>query len=403
MARTQIGVFFGGQSPEHEVSVITGLQAAAALSTQGNSVVPVYISKAGRWYVGDQLKDIKAFGDVPKLLSQCAEITLAPGPGRSLALIPRHRGRFKTNREIVLDVAFLAFHGSSGENGSVQGLCETMTVPYTGSGVAASALGMNKVLSKKACLFVGVPVVDWVEVSESSFRNKEEAELTRIETSLGFPAIVKPISLGSSIGIARVENRAELDAAIEEALRYDAHVLVEKCVPNLREINASVLGDGVDSRVSVLEEPLGTEGVLSFKDKYMNDSSGGKTSSSKSMGEGMASLGRVIPAPVTEDEAVLIREMALKVFAALDCSGVVRIDFLMDAITGEVWFNEINTIPGSLSFYLWEPTGVPFDSLVQTLVDLAIHRFEERTRRVRSYDVNLLAERSAKGLKGSKS
>ena len=136
MARTRIGVFFGGQSPEHEVSVITGLQAAAALTSQGNSVVPVYVSKAGRWYVGDQLHDIKAFGDVPVLLSQCAEVALAPGPGRSLALIPRHRGRFKATREVLLDVAFLAFHGSSGENGSVQGLCETMTVPYTGSGVA---------------------------------------------------------------------------------------------------------------------------------------------------------------------------------------------------------------------------------------------------------------------------
>ncbi len=404
MQRRRIGVFFGGQSPEHEVSVITGLQVVAALDPSRFEVTPVYVTKDGHWYIGSQLGDIKQYAAIPSLVEKVTEVSVASGPGRTLALVGRKMSFLGAPKEILLDVAFLAFHGGSGENGAVQGLCETFNVPFTGSGIAASAIGMDKVLSKKMCQMVGVPIVEWVEVWEFDWRGKEAANLAEIADKIGFPAIVKPVRLGSSIGIAKVKDVTELDNAIEEAFRYDASVLIEKCIPNLREINCSVLGGGVECQVSVLEEPVSGEGVLSFKDKYMRDGSSAKSGGAKTeRAAGMASLDRLIPAPISQELGDEIGNLAIKVFKALNCSGVVRIDFLMDDATQNVWFNEINTIPGSFSFYLWQPTGIPFDSLVEKLIDLAISSFENRSGRVRSYEVNLLASRSAGGLKGGKS
>jgi len=407
MQRTKIGVFFGGQSPEHEVSVITGLQAAAAMNPAQFDVIPIYVTKAGHWFWGEDLGKIESYKNIPALLKKSTEVSIAPGSGRTLALIPREAAVFGRKKEITIDVAFLAFHGGAGENGAVQGICEAMNVPYTGSGVGASAIGMDKVMAKKVCHLAGIPVVEWVEVWESDWRSKEEIQLNEIESKLEYPVIVKPGRLGSSIGISKVNHRAELDGAIEEAFRYDVSVVVERCIPNLREINCSVLGSKQETQVSVMEEPVSADGVLSFKDKYMRPGSTSKHSGSKaenvSSAEGMASLDRLIPAPISDDLKTRIGDLAQKIFLELDCSGLVRIDFLMNNDTQEVWFNEINTIPGSLSFYLWKPSGIAFDKLVERLINLAVAKFEDRSRRVRSYDVNLLAERSAGGLKGGKS
>ena len=408
MHRKRVGVFFGGQSPEHEVSVISGLQTAAALDTDKFEVTPVYVSKSGRWFTGENLLDVKRYADLDAVIAGATEISLAPGPGTTLSLCSRSTKRFSTPKECHIDVAFLVFHGGAGENGAVQGLCESLGVPFTGSDLLSSALGMNKVRSKDICQASGIPVVKWTEVWESAWAGSEESELDRIEKEIGFPAIVKPVRLGSSIGIARVENREDLDGAIEEALRYDVSVLVEMLVSDLREINCSVLGNRDSCQVSLLEEPTSTGEVLSFQDKYMQSSASSKTSTTSggakfSEASGMASLSRLIPAPVTEEVATKISSMAKTIFKTLDCSGVVRIDFLMDRGSSEIWFNEINTIPGSLSFYLWEPTGLSFSELVERLISIAIDRFESRVRRVRTYDVNLLSERSARGLKGNKS
>ena len=404
MQRTRIGVFFGGQSPEHEVSVITGLQVVAALDISLYEIVPVYITKDGHWYIGSELGEISRYSDLKTLVGRSSEVSLSPGPGRTLSLISRKSPFFGAAKEVLLDVAFLAFHGGSGENGAVQGLCETMNVPFTGSGVAASAIGMDKVLSKKMCQMASVPVVEWIELWESEWRGKEDSRLTEIVAQIGFPAIVKPVRLGSSIGIAKVRDRKTLDDAIEEAFRYDASVLIERCIPNLREINCSVLGDREKCQVSILEEPISGEGFLTFQDKYMRESGSSKSVGYKCQGAaGMASLDRLIPAPISPELGQKIGIFAQDVFKALNCSGVVRIDFLMDDSTQQVWFNEINTIPGSFSFYLWQPTGIPFEKLVEKLVDLAVSSFDNRSGRVRSYEVNLLAARSVGGLKGGKS
>ncbi|NNF03364.1 MAG: D-alanine--D-alanine ligase [Rhodothermales bacterium] len=401
-----IGFFFGGSSPEHEVSVITGLQAAAALDDERVRKIAVYVTKDGRWMTGEHLLEIENYRDLDSLVEKATEVGVRPGPGQSLLLDPVGGGWFSGRPDpLRVDLAFLAFHGGAGENGSVQGLCETMGVPYTGSGVAASAMGMDKPTAKAICREAGVPVTDATVIREDDWAGSEDEILDQCERRPGFPAVVKPTSLGSSIGISRVENRVELEAAVEEALRYDWAVLVEECVPNLREINCSVLGDRSSHRISALEEPIAGAGLLSFDDKYRRSSDGGGKfghGAKRSGMEGMASLDRIIPAPLDDEIEERIRTYGSRIFTALDCSGVVRIDFLLNDATGEVYFNEINTIPGSLSFYLWDPVGVSFPELVSMLVEIALQRHEQRNRRVRSYDVNLLEERSIRGLKGSK-
>jgi len=405
----RIGVFFGGTSPEHEVSVITGLQAVAALSETtraptDSSVTPVYVTKSGAWYVGDALGSIANYDDVPALLARSTEVAVASGPGRTMKLVPVRPSRWRAAEPIVLDVALAAFHGAAGENGAFQGTCEMMGVPWTGCSVAASALGMDKALAKQMVAAAGVSVVPGRTLQEHAWRDTEDEVLDALAAELGYPLIVKPVRLGSSIGIAKAADRNELDAAIEEALRFDSAVIVERCVPNLREINASVLGDGARAEVSVLEEPVSASGLLSFEDKYMRGGAGPKGAGRSAAGpkSGMASLDRKIPAPIPDAVADTVRSMALGVFAALGASGVARIDFLMDDATGTLYFNEINTIPGSFSFYLWEPAGVPFRALLERLLTLALDRYAERHERVSRFNVNLLSDRAARGLKSAK-
>ncbi|WP_243665230.1 ATP-binding protein, partial [Rhodothermus marinus] len=276
---------------------------------------------------------------------------------------------------------------------------------YTGSGVLGSALGMDKVLSKLLCREQGIPVVDFRWFREADWAGHEEEWLDRLEAELGFPMVVKPARLGSSIGIQRVEDRQALDAAIEEAFRYDEKVVVERAVRNLREVNCAVLGDPSEARPSVLEEPVRSDPskLLTFQDKYMRGGGkAGRRAGKQQAPQGMASLDRIIPAPLDEAQTRAVQEMAVRVFQLFECAGVARIDFLLDDDTGQVYFNEINTIPGSFSFYLWEPVGVSFDALMDELIRLAQKRHREKNGRVRSYDVNLLSVRSLQGLKGAK-
>ncbi len=404
-----VGVVFGGVSPEHEVSVISSLQAAYAMDPDRYRPVPVYIAKDGAWYTGERLLDLEAYQDLDALRSAATPVALDAGgrPG-ALALAERRAsgGLFAPKPlRIELDVLFLGLHGGEGENGSLQGLCETFNVPYTGSSVFGSALGMDKVLSKMVCRDQQVPVVDFVWFRDGQWAGHEERWLDRVEERLGYPVIVKPARLGSSIGIARADDRRALDAAIEDALRYDDKVIVEHAVQALREINCSVLGDPEEAIPSVLEEPVRTTGaaLLTFQEKYMR---GGGKGGAKAPGEGrsagMASLDRMIPAPLGEDETQQIRELAVRVFQLFECGGVARIDFMIDEATGQVYFNEINTIPGSFSFYLWQPTGVDFTELTHRMIQGALKRHRGKNGRVRSYETNLLSMRSLQGMKGAK-
>ena len=403
---SNIGVIFGGQSPEHEVSVITALQVIAAMDGQPYRPIPIYISKEGVWYTGADLLNLEAFKDVDALTLTSQQVHLQKSARTGVSVVADVPKKWfgKQILHIPLDMMFIALHGGEGENGGVQGICETYGIPYCGSGILGSSLGMDKVISKMVCRDQGIPIVPFKTFREHAWAHNEEARLDECE-KLGYPLIVKPARLGSSIGIARAADREELDTAIEDAFRYDDKVVVEHAVPNLREINCSVLGDVRSAQASVLEEPLSGEELLSFQEKYMrNDNpSGAKGDGTKGGGgsEGMASLDRVIPAPLSEGKTKEIRSLAVQVFQLFECAGVARIDFLMNSATQEVYFNEINTIPGSFSFYLWEPSGIPFSQLVNALIQMAFKRHKDQLKYVRTYDTNLLAMR-ASGTKGKK-
>jgi len=412
-ARVNVGIVFGGVSPEHEVSIISSLQAIHALDRDRYDPVPVYIAKDGTWYTGPSLLDIEAYQDLDKIRRDAIPVRVDAGSFGSLLLIEKKKGGWmsSTPRSFRVDVAFLGLHGGSGEDGGLQGVCETFNVPYTGSSILGSAVGMDKVLSKMICRDQGIPIVDFVAVRESEWAHREDEWLDAMEEKLGYPVIVKPARLGSSIGIAMAADRAKLDRAVEEAFRYDEKIVVEHAVQQLKEINCAVLGDPNGAETSVLEQPVKTEGeeLLTFEEKYMRGSdgegakrSGRGTKSSESGSGGMASLDRIIPAPLDDATAERIRELAVRVFTLFECGGVARIDFMIDESTGAVYFNEINTIPGSFSFYLWDPAGVPFDALITRMIELARKRHRERNSRVRTYDVNLLSQKSLSGIKGSK-
>lgn len=385
-------VAFGGPSPEHEVSVLTGMQVMAALAETHHRVTPLYVGKSGRWFTGEAMADLANYKEVKKVETRGVECAFMFGEnGKAVLRETASAGWFRKPATWQVDVVIPAFHGSDGENGAFQGLCETYNLPYTSSGVTASGIGMDKRLAKAVCRAYGFPVVDDVHVREPEWAASQDALLAQAE-AMGYPLFVKPTHLGSSIGVGRASDRAELITAVETAFRYDVSVLIEKAVTPLREINCSVLGSPDSAEASVCEQPVGSGELLSFKDKYQ---SGDST-------KGMASADRLIPAPIPTELAESIQRTAMGIFKAFGCSGVVRLDFLMNDATGEVFFNEINTQPGSFSFYLWQHSGLSFAQLVQRLLDVALEQHRIRNGRVRSYDTNLLSQKAAKGLKGLK-
>lgn len=393
MSINNVVVAFGGISPEHEVSVLTAHQAIAALRESGKKVTPLYVAKNGRWYTGDILLKLDRFTDLQQLLRDAVPCTISRNSdGLPVLLETAPRGFFSKPQEHPVYAMLLAFHGSDGENGAFQGLCEVFNIPYTGSSVLGSAIGMDKAIAKRLARQADIPVVDWVEFSEHDWVKSKESVLHQIE-ALQFPVFVKPVRLGSSIGISRAVNTDELLYGIELALRYDVQVLVEKAVSPLVEINCSVMGSADSATASVCEQPRGKGDSLSYEDKYLSVPSSSK---------GMASADRLIPAPIGEQATERIQAMALNIFKTLKMSGLVRIDFLMNEETGEVYFNEINSIPGSFSFYLWQHSGVSFSKVLENLLSISAAEQRLRNGRIRSYETNLLSKKASGGLKGLK-
>ncbi len=385
-------VAFGGASPAHEVSVLTAHQAMAALNSGSDyQIKPLYITKNGRWVTGEALLDLKNFEDLKKLEQQSLPCRFAQNKYGATVLQEDKKGILSRQSETPVFAVLCAFHGSGGENGAFQGVCEMYNLPCTGSGVLGSAIGMDKVAAKSICRGHDIPVVDSVDFLEQEWVDDEPVITAKIE-KLDYPVIVKPVHLGSSIGVEIVKNRDELIQAVETAFRYDRHILVEKVISPLMEINCSVLGSAENLRASVCERPLGKEEILSFKDKYMSD---------ESM-KGMAAADREIPADIPDELASSIQETSKKIFRLLSCSGLVRLDFLVNSDTRQFYFNEINTIPGSFSFYLWKESGIDFDELIPELIDLALKEHQQRNRRIQSYETNLLSKKAVKGIKGLK-
>lgn len=387
--KISVGVLFGGNSVEHEVSVISASQAMHALNKEKYNVVPVYITKDSRFFTGEALLDIAKYKDIPALLSECEEVILKKGKA-SAELVKVKGGIFGNKTVCTVDMFIPVVHGTNVEDGTLQGFLEMLGMPYAGCDVNSSALGMDKYAMKCVLRDAGVNVLDAICFYSREYYKNQEEVLKKIEDKIAYPVIVKPYNLGSSVGIKKANDRKSLVEAIEEAATFSQKVLVERAIEQLKEVNCSVLGDYEDAKTSVLEEPISSGGdILDFADKYQG---GGKT-------KGMSGSSRKVPADVTRKQEEKIREMCLKTFKALNCNGVARIDVMIDEATGEIFVNEINTIPGSLSFYLWEAAGLSFEGLMDKIVYYAQKRHREREKISFSYETNLLSEFGARSLK----
>ncbi len=397
--KMRVAVLFGGHSVEHEVSIISGLQALAAMDTAKYDAFPLYIAKDNTLYVGEHLRRIESFRDMAACLSAAEAVLAVPGDG-CVNLVRRQPKKFAHNVLATFDVAVPVVHGTNVEDGTLMGWLEMLGVPYAACDVTSSALGMDKFAMKAVLRQAGVPVLEAVEYTGKEYAMDSEQVLDAIESRFGYPVIVKPVNLGSSVGISKAKDRQSLVDAMDLAVSFSPRVLVERAVSNLREINCSVLGDRDNARASACEEPLNAEDILTFGDKYL---SGG--SKKTGVSGGMTDLKRRCPAELPDGMTERVQELAVQTFKALGCLGVSRVDFLNDKETGELWVNEINTIPGSLSFYLWQEVGVSFTALMDELVELAFKRQRERKALTFTYESNILAGVSlggAKGAKGSK-
>lgn len=386
--KTTIGVFFGGRSTEHEISVISASQAMHAINAEKYEVVPIYISKQGKWYTGKALLDIHNYRNIPELLAKVDEVYMEPGFG-DYNLYKKKRNLFGSNVIKHLDVIIPVLHGSNGEDGIFEGLLETIGIPYAGCNTLSSANGMDKITMKMILKSCGIPVVNFVWFSDKEWYTRREEIINQIEKEIGYPVIVKPANLGSSVGIGRACNREELIDKIDGAEIYTTRIIVEDMVEDLQEINCSVLGDCDENQASVLEEPIKSGEILSYEDKYVGGSKGAK---------GMQASQKRIPADLPEKETKRIQFLARETFRVLSCHGVSRVDMIIDRKTRDIYVNEINTIPGSLSFYLWEATGISFEQLMDKLVELAIKRKREQGLKTVSYDHNIF--NLGGGLKG---
>ena len=393
--KTKVGVFFGGRSTEHEISVISANQAMAAMSREKYDIIPVYITKEGKWYTGEALTDVANYRDTDALLQKCEQVYMRPIYGDYNLYSMKTAGVFRHDHKVIaaLDVVLPVLHGSNGEDGTFQGVIETIGIPFAGCDVLASANGMDKITMKMILASEDVPVVDYVWFTDKEWFSRHDALVEKVEKKLGYPVIVKPANLGSSVGIHRADNRKALEAAVADAEKYTSRIIVEHLVEDLCEINCSVLGNCDDYRMSVLEEPIKSGEILSYEDKYMG---GTKTE------RGMQASKKRIPADLPADMTERIKFLAGETFRVLSCHGVSRVDFIVDRKDNSVYVNEINTIPGSLSFYLWEATGLTFEALMDELVRLAFKRKEEQSRKTVSYSDNIFAMGGVKGAKGAK-
>ena len=412
----KVGVFFGGKSVEHEVSVITMHQAIDSLNPEKYEVVPIYIAKDGIMYTGDDLLDLYSFRDMDVLLKRCYKVAVVKTE-KEVQVVRCPATLFGKNVINTIDVAFPIVHGTNCEDGTLAGFLNLLDLPYVGPDIMGSSVGMDKIMQKKVLRGSGLPVVDFVDFYAMDYIRNEEKILKDIEEKLEYPVIVKPGNLGSSVGIKKADNKAELEEAIDFAMEFADRVIIEQAVTDLKEINCAVIGNLSDSETSICEEPIFSDEILSYADKYIGDGKtkggtigGGKAGAVKTAGmkSGGTTSGssdgnfanKKIPADISKEKSEEIQELTKAAFKTLGCSGFSRVDFLMDNKTGKVYINEINTIPGALSFYLWEASGKSFEEKLDQAIDIALKRYRERQSLTFSYDQNILAMQG--GVKGSK-
>ena len=399
--KKKIGVIFGSRSCEREVAIISAVQLMRHIDRNVYDVIPVYISEDGNWYTGEKLTDIQSYR--PFRPGQEGIIHVFPDmTSGSGALLSMTKGsglfaREKTEIAARVDVYIIVMHGLNGEDGTLQGLMELMNIPYTSTGVAGSSIGMDKIMMKQFFRGAGLPVLPDLWFTRSAFSKDRDTVIDKVKSDIGFPVFVKPANLGSSIGVSRADDAESLADSLELAFEYDRRVLVEKGLDKPIELNCSVMGYDEETLASPIEMPINNDEFLDFRDKYL--ASGGS--------KGMASLHRVLPAPIEDDLKENIQEMSRSIFRMMDCKGVVRIDYMFDKKTEKLFMTEINTIPGSLAFYLWENAGIPYSRLIERMIDYAESAHADKNRANYAYTSDILnsvslGSKGTKGCKGTK-
>ncbi|MEL7646619.1 MAG: D-alanine--D-alanine ligase family protein [Sedimentibacter sp.] len=374
--KKSIGIIIGGKSVEHEVSIITGLQVMDNIDKSIYEPMIIYIQKDGKWYIGSSLHDIKNYKT--KNFEGAYEVLPGFKDGR-LVLYPHPElkqglfGKKYDTKEV--EVVFPAVHGTNVEDGALHGIFQMNGVACAFGSVLSSAVGMDKVIMKQVFESNKLPVVDYTWFFRSSYGKEKENIIEEIE-KIGYPLIVKPANLGSSVGISKANNKQELLTSIEVAMAYDRKIIVEKCIENVREINCAVMGYENELTASLCEEPVGWTDFLTYEDKYVNKK------------KDAAESKRRIPADIPDDITEKVKNYAKSSFKAVDCCGNARIDFLYDG--NNIFVNEINTIPGSIAFYLWEGAGVNFTKLISKIIEFAEMQQEQRKNNIVSYDIDLL-------------
>ena len=405
--KISVGVMFGGKSTEHDISIISAIQAINHMDKSKYDVTPIYITKNNEFYIGENIGKIESYTKLDALLKESTRV-IPTSDGKKVNLVRFPMKKFGNNVVGSIDVAFPIVHGTNVEDGTLQGFLSMLNIPYVGCDVTASAVGMDKYVMKTVLAHNDIPVLDCLRFTSKDYDENTDNIVSKVEEKIGYPVIVKPINLGSSIGISKADDKNQLYSALDKAFSYADKILIERAIVNLKEINCAVLGDYTDAQASECEEPVNGDEILTFENKYMSGSKGSKgakTNGAKSGSQGMASLARKIPADISEERRDEIRKMAVDAFKCLGCNGVTRIDFMIDMDQDKVYLNEVNTIPGSLSFYLWEPMGLPYGKLLDNMINLAFKREREQSEITFSFDSSVLEGiklGNSGGAKGSK-
>lgn len=401
--KIKVGVIFGGESAEHEVSIISAIQAINKMNEEKYDIIPIYITKDRQWYTGAMLKDIDSYQDLSLIKKYATNVVLVEKNNRFI--LQKKKGLFK--REVAeIDIAFPIVHGTNVEDGVLQGYLQTIGIPFVGPNTYAGVVGQDKVFMKDIFEKEDLPLSKYVWFYDSEYKTDKDEVLKKI-SKLKYPLIVKPATTGSSIGISYAEDEAKLCEAIDDAINYDTKILVEEVVENLKEVNISVLGNYEHQKLSVIEEVNGHNKFLTYEDKYIG---GGKTKAKfgvKSVpsckgSKGMLSASRKIPADLSDKLKEEVETVAKKAFKALGSSGCCRIDFLIDSKKNKVYVNEINSIPGSLAFYLWEPLGKDYTELLDDMINIGIKDYKKRSSKTYTFDTNILQGFANNSLKGGK-
>ena len=401
--KIKVGVIFGGESAEHEVSIISAIQAINKMNEEKYDIIPIYITKDRQWYTGAMLKDIDSYQDLSLIKKYATNVVLVEKNNRFI--LQKKKGLFK--REVAeIDIAFPIVHGTNVEDGVLQGYLQTIGIPFVGPNTYAGVVGQDKVFMKAIFEKEDLPLSKYVWFYDSEYKTDKDEVLKKI-SKLKYPLIVKPATTGSSIGISYAEDEAKLCEAIDDAINYDTKILVEEVVENLKEVNISVLGNYEHQKLSVIEEVNGHNKFLTYEDKYIG---GGKTKAKfgvKSVpsckgSKGMLSASRKIPADLSDKLKEEVETVAKKAFKALGSSGCCRLDFLIDSKKNKVYVNEINSIPGSLAFYLWEPLGKDYTELLDDMINIGIKDYKKRSSKTYTFDTNILQGFANNSLKGGK-